>query len=61
MIKYFCDKCGMQLNTYDIFTAQIIPPEIQTWDDDAGSYILCKTCFKEFQKWLNESPFIKRR
>lgn len=61
MIKYYCDKCGKQLNTYDIFTAQIIPPENSTWNDDAGSYIFCKTCFKEFQKWLYELLFVKRK
>lgn len=61
MIKYFCDKCGKQLEYYDIFTIQVIPPEIRQWDDDActGESIFCRTCLKEFQKWMKISPLIK--
>ena len=56
MIKYFCDKCNKQLIYYDIFTVEIIPPEIRQWEDDAytGTYILCKDCLKEFHKWLKK-------
>ena len=61
MIKYFCDKCNKELENYDIFTVDVIPPEIRTWEDDAntGTCILCRVCLKEFQKWLKTSPFMK--
>lgn len=59
MIKYFCDKCNKELNintftNTDVFTVSIEPPELRKWTDDAetGTYILCYSCVREFNKWI---------
>ena len=55
MIKYFCDKCGKQLENYDIFTVEITPPEIRQWEDNAYTadpFILCRNCMKSFHVWI---------
>ena len=55
MIKYFCDKCGKELENYDIFTVEIIPPEIRQWDDNTytdNPFILCRNCTKSFHVWI---------
>lgn len=60
MIKYFCDKCGKELDSFnntmssDRFTVTINPPEIRKWADDAetGTYILCYYCVRKFNKWI---------
>ena len=56
MIKYFCDKCGKELENVDIFTVEVTPPEIRRWDDDArtGVCIMCRDCLDAFQKWLKD-------
>ena len=56
MIKYFCDKCNKQLVNYDIFTVNVVPPEVRQWEGNAytGTYILCEDCIKEFHKWLKK-------
>lgn len=53
MIKYFCDKCGDELENYDIFTFEITPPEIRCLDDVArtGTAILCRKCWERFEGW----------
>lgn len=57
MIKYFCDKCGKELENVDIFTVEVTPPEIRRWDDDArtGVCIMCRECLDAFQGWLSIS------
>ena len=63
MIKYFCDKCGKELEhfdnefTSDLFKITVDPPNIRKWADDAeiGTYILCYNCVRKFNKWLHES------
>ena len=60
MIKYFCDKCGKELDkfnnefTSDIFKVIVDPPDIRKWTDDAetGTYIMCYDCVREFNKWI---------
>ena len=55
MIKYFCDKCGKQLEKYDIFTVTVTPPEWRAWEDACtGDCIMCHKCLDIFQKWLEE-------
>lgn len=63
MIKYFCDKCGKELEHFDnefssdLFKVTVDPPDIRKWADDAetGIYILCYECVRKFNKWLYES------
>ncbi len=63
MIKYFCDKCGKELEhfdnefTSDLFKVTVDPPDIRKWADDAetGTYILCYNCVRKFNKWLYEA------
>lgn len=60
MIRYFCDKCGKELDSFngtissDTFKVTIDPPEIRRWADDAetGTYILCYDCVRKFNKWI---------
>lgn len=62
MIRYFCDKCGKELDSFnntitsDTFTITVKPPEIRKWSDDAetGIYILCYDCVRKFNKWIGE-------
>lgn len=64
MIKYFCDKCGKELEhfdnefTSDLFKVTVDPPDIRKWADDAETeiYILCDGCVRRFNKWLCEPP-----
>lgn len=55
MIKYFCDKCGKELEDYDIFKVEITPPEIRQLEDNAYTaypFILCRDCMKSFHVWV---------
>lgn len=60
MIKYFCDKCGKELDNFnneftsDIFKVVVDPPDIRRWTDNAetGTYIMCYDCVREFNKWI---------
>ena len=64
MIKYFCDKCGKELNNFndsnrfasDAFTVRVEPPEIRRWTADAetGTYILCYDCAKALNDWFRK-------
>lgn len=62
MIRYFCDKCGKELGSFnntitsDTFTVTVDPPEIRKWSDDAetGTYILCYDCVRKFNKWIRD-------
>lgn len=63
MIRYFCDKCGKELDSFngtissDTFKVTIEPPEVRRWADDAetGTYILCYDCVRAFNKWVGDS------
>ena len=62
MIKYFCDKCGKELQTFDeltcdMFAVTVEPPEVRKWSDDAetGTYILCSDCTKKLNKWIRKT------
>lgn len=47
MIKYFCDRCGKEMNkSYN---------HIAYSDDSAN---LCKECFDEFSCWMNNNPMV---
>ena len=69
MIRYFCDKCGKELDSFngtissDTFKVTIEPPEIRRWADDAetGTYILCYDCVRKFNKWVGDwkNDFVK--
>ena len=54
MVKYFCDKCGKELEEYEVFVTTIYPPELTASNSEAraGDCILCAGCVDEFQKWL---------
>lgn len=58
MIKYFCDKCGKELEhnefASDLYKVTVYPQDIRKWTDDAetGTYILCHECIEKFIKWL---------
>ena len=63
MIRYFCDKCGKELDSNnteyfmsDTFKVTIEPPEVRRWADDAetGTYILCYDCIRKFNKWIKD-------
>lgn len=61
MIRYFCDKCGKELDSFngtissDTFKVTVEPPEVRRWADDAetGTYILCYDCIRKFNKWID--------
>lgn len=54
MIKYFCDKCDRELDSFEIFTITVAPPEIRAWADEArtGTCILCPNCLEVFEGWV---------
>ena len=53
MIKYFCDKCGEEIDKFKIFTVTVEPPEVRSWDyAEIGTYSLCYECVKELNKCL---------
>lgn len=57
MIKYFCDKCGDEVNKYSgAFTVTIQSPAVGVMLDDVqtGAYVLCRDCIKEFNKFMME-------
>ncbi len=61
MIKYFCDKCGKELQVFgselssDVFKLKLQPPEIRKMSEmtDDENYILCYNCARLFTKWIN--------
>ena len=55
MVKYYCDKCNLQLETYNIFTIKITPPDFRRWDDEAltEDRILCRGCMELFDGWIS--------
>lgn len=53
MKKYFCDRCGTEINPLMTkHTLEYISPEF-SFSSDLGdtTFHLCKDCFKEFLKW----------
>lgn len=54
MIKYYCDKCGKQIESYNIFTIKIKPcSEIAELDMiDEEKFIVCPKCASEITKPL---------
>ena len=50
MIKYFCDKCGHELDHYENnWLITVDPPEIRKWGDNAEAeiYNLCYECARK--------------
>lgn len=47
MIKFFCDRCGKELNKSYAHICY----------SGNNSANLCKECFEEFQNWLDTKPF----
>lgn len=58
MIKFFCDKCGKELDRAYMYTGSIIHPEITNWDapfiEDPANFELCDACAKKLEKFLEE-------
>lgn len=56
MIKTFCDKCGVELNNYSIFTITIEGPEVRFWSDDYlydGEVLhICRNCIKSVSDFI---------
>jgi DNA-directed RNA polymerase subunit RPC12/RpoP len=55
MIKYFCDKCGKEIESFiGGFMIKVEPPELRTMATEAetGTYILCYNCVKDLNKWI---------
>ena len=63
MIKYFCDKCGKEIESFiGGFMIKVEPPELRTMATEAetGSYILCYNCVRKLNKWINKTDdFVK--
>ena len=62
MVKYFCDKCGTQVDKFYAFKINIDAPEIMSWGDVAktGDYILCYHCAIDFNKWIGDRKEVKK-
>lgn len=55
MIKYFCDRCGKEMNY--IFKVTVEPPaelRSKSWK----FYILCYDCVKELSKFISKGELI---
>ena len=55
MVKYYCDKCNLQLEAYNIFTIKVTPPDFRRWGDEAltEDRILCRGCTELFDGWIS--------
>ena len=58
MIKFFCDKCGKELDRVYMYTGSICQPEITNWDspfiEDPATFELCYDCAKKLERFLRE-------
>ena len=58
MIKFFCDKCGEELDRVYMYTGSICHPEIEEWDGafitDPATFELCNACAKKLERFLQE-------
>ena len=55
MKKYYCDKCGLELNPLiEKYTLKIDGPNFifECADFDGAPVHLCPTCMVKFYKWL---------
>ena len=62
MIKYFCDRCGKEINykSYELFKVTVEPPEVRSCMDGAETetYILCYNCVKGISKFISTGELI---
>ena len=56
MIRYFCDRCGREIDECSAFNIRIQAPEIRSWADDGlyrrADYQICQTCIKEIDGFI---------
>lgn len=54
MTKYYCDRCGGEIERYSVFTLEITPPEIRTIEDASYSAELhiCRDCIKDVDRFI---------
>ena len=56
MIKYYCDKCRKEIDSYRAFTIVVQEPEIHSYADmalfDSYGYQLCDICMKDFSSFF---------
>lgn len=48
MTKYFCDRCGKEIESLDSVFIEVI-------DINPNLFHLCKDCYDELNRWLKES------
>ena len=60
MLKYFCDKCGKEIDQYsgmkikwELGISQL--PVRPVYCDDEGKYDLCNECSSEFKGWIDNA------
>lgn len=57
MIRYFCDRCGREIEeSTGCFTVTIQAPEIRSWADDGlysrADYQICRSCITEIDGFI---------
>ncbi len=50
MIKYFCDKCSKEIESYRQFKIYLEPPYVTS--NCRGSFICCKDCAERIKDFI---------
>ena len=54
MIKYYCDRCGKEMDGLHMFVIEIRPPVIRTLSDEAYAkgYQICRDCIEDVDNFI---------
>ena len=55
MTKYYCDKCGKEINDLGMYVIRIEPPKVRTSSDMLfpSEYQLCRKCGIDVDEYIN--------
>ena len=54
MTKYYCDRCGKEMDGLHMFVIEIRLPVIRTMSDEAYAkgYQICRDCIEDVEKFI---------
>jgi len=54
MIRYYCDRCGEEIDGLHMFVIEIRPPVIRTMSDEAYAkgYQICRDCIEDVDNFI---------
>lgn len=54
MTKYYCDRCGKEMDGLHMFVIEIRPPVVRTMSDEAYAkgYQICRDCIEDVDEYI---------